>query len=106
MKLAMHVHGMDRTMEKLMKRLLGAAMACALLLPPLADARDWRTGRGAMVQAQEQPVKKGPGPQQRGKRDKRGEHDKGHQSKLTREERHELNRDLDRANREIYRRKP
>ena len=89
-----------------MKSLLGAAMAVALLLPPLADARDWRAGRSAMVQAQGQPVKKGPGPHQRGERDKRGEHDKHHQSKLTREERRELNRDLDRANREIYRRKP
>ena len=81
-------------------------MACALLPPTLADARDLRAGRSAMVQAQEQPVKKGPGPNQHGERGKRGEHDKGHQSKLTQEERRELNRDLDRANREIYRRKP
>ena len=87
-----------------MKRLLGVVIAGVLLVPPLADARDWRTSRGAMVQAQEQPVKKGPGPFQRGDRDKRGEQDKRHQSRLTREERRELNRDLDRANREIYRR--
>ena len=105
MTFAMDVHGMDRTTERLTKSLLGAAMAGALLLPPFADARDWRAGRGPIVQAPEQPVKKGPGPQKHGERDKRGEHDKSHQSKLTKEERRELNRDLDRANREIYRRK-
>jgi hypothetical protein len=32
------------------------------------------------------------------------EHDKGHKNRLTEEERRELHRDLDRANREIYRR--
>ena len=88
-----------------MKKLFLLSIAGALLLPPVADARDWRAGRGAMVQDQGQPMKKGPGPHQRGERDKRGEHGKRHQGKLTQEERRELNRDLDRANREIYRRR-
>ena len=88
-----------------MKKLFLMAVAGVLLLPPVADARDGRAGRSAMVQAQGQPVKKGPGPYQRGDRDKRGEHDKRHSDRLTQEERRELNRDLDRANREIYRRR-
>ncbi len=88
-----------------MKKLFLLAVAGALLLPPVADARDWRAGRSAMVQAQGQPMEKGPGPYQRGDRDKRGEQDKRHPGRLTQEERRELNRDLDRANREIYRRR-
>jgi hypothetical protein len=32
------------------------------------------------------------------------EHEKGHKSRLTEQERRELHRDLDRADREIYRR--
>ncbi len=86
-----------------MKKLFLLAVAGALLLPPVADARDWPAGRGAMVQAQGQPMK--PGPYQRGDRDKRGEQDKRNPGRLTQEERRELNRDLDRANREIYRRR-
>ncbi len=87
-----------------MKGLLLMVVAGALLLPPLADARDWRPGFSAAVQAQGQPMKKGPGQHERGNRDKRGENDKRHQGRLTQEERRELHRDLDRANREIYRR--
>lgn len=91
-----------------MKGLLGAIVAGVLLLPPLAGARDWRSGHGLALQAQGQPVKKkGPGSFQRSERDKqveRGERDKRHQNRLTPEQRRELNRDLDRANREIYRR--
>jgi hypothetical protein len=58
-----------------------------------------------MVQAQGQPMRKGPGPDKRGEQDKRGEHDKRNQGRLTQEERRDLHRDLDRANREIYRRR-
>ena len=88
-----------------MKGLLGLFIAGALLLTPLVDARDWRSGHGIALQAQGQPAKKkGPGSSQRGERDKRVEHDRRHQNRLTPEERRELNRDLDRANREIYRR--
>jgi hypothetical protein len=88
----------------LVKRLILSAVAGALLVPPVAIAGDWRPGFGAYLQAQGQPVKKGPGPYQRGDRDKRAEHDKRHQGRLTDQERRDLHRDLDRANREIYRR--
>lgn len=86
-----------------MKGLLLIALAGALLAPPVAEARDSRPGLGPRLQAQGQPVKKGPH-QVRRERDKRGEHDKRHQNKLTDDERRELRRDLDRADREIYRR--
>lgn len=85
-----------------MKRLYFMLMACALLAPPFAVARDWRPGMG--VQAQGQPVKKGGGQFQRGEHDKRGGHDKRDKSKLTEEERRDLHKDIDRAKHEIYRR--
>jgi hypothetical protein len=88
----------------LVKRLLLLVVTCALLVPPVAYARDWGTGFGALVQTQGQPVKKGPGQFQRGDPDKRGEQDKRNHGRLTQEERRELHKDLDRANREIYRR--
>jgi hypothetical protein len=93
-----------------MKTLLMLVAASLLLLPPMADARDdWRAGARPRMQAQEQPVKRGPGPQrgdrsQQGDRGQQGDIDKRKQGKLTQEERRELLRDLDRANREIYRR--
>jgi hypothetical protein len=48
-------------------------------------------------------VKKPPDQPPRGERNQRGGQFKGHKGRLTEEERRELNRDLDRANREIYR---
>ena len=88
-----------------MKRLFLVAAAVALFAPALAGARDHHPGFGVWLQAQGgQHTKKGPGQSLRGERDKRGEPDKGHKGRLTEEERRELNRDLDRANREIYRR--
>ena len=86
-----------------MKRLVLLVVTCALLVPPVAYARDWRNGSGELVQTQGQP-KKGPGQFQRGEPDRRGEQDKRNQGRLTQEERRELHKDLDRANREIYRR--
>ncbi|MBI1965551.1 MAG: hypothetical protein HYV99_06110 [Betaproteobacteria bacterium] len=84
-----------------------AAAAGALLLPALADARDWRPGFGAGLQAQERQMKKGPpGQFQRGREFRKNERDERHQGRLTEEERRELHRDLDRANREIYRPQP
>ena len=88
-----------------MKWMLLMAAAGALLLPLVADARDQRAGFGALVQAQEQPMRKDPGTGKRGEQDKRGEHDKRNSGRLTQEERRDLHRDLDRANREIYRRR-
>ena len=87
-----------------MKGLLLMVVAGALLGAPLAEARDGRPGFSAYAQAQGQSGKKGQGQPERGDRDKRGEQDKRQQGRLTREERRELHRDLDRANREIYRR--
>jgi len=87
-----------------MKKLLAITAIVTLLLPALAEARDRRPDSGMRMQAQGQQAKKGPGPMRRGESDKRGEHDKRHQNKLTDEERRGLHRDLDRANREIYRR--
>lgn len=104
MKLTMPGYGAGRTMETGMKRLLLSVVAGLLLLPPFADARDWRSGFGAVMQAQERPQKKKPVQSRPGGRSKRGDHDKRHQNRLTDQERRDLNRDLDRANREIYRR--
>ena len=88
-----------------MKTGLLAALAGALLVLPAADAADWRQGRGLQLQAQGQPVKKAPKQLQR-ERGKAGGHDKRHphQNRLTDEERRQLRRDIDRADREIYRR--
>lgn len=87
-----------------MKRLLLLVVTCALLVPPGAYARDGRGWFGVQAQAQGQPMKKAPGRFQRGDQDKQGANDKRNQGRLTQEERRELHRDLDRANREIYRR--
>jgi hypothetical protein len=90
--------------DRLVKRLFLVAAAVVLFGPSLAGAREQRPVFGALLQAQGgQHAKKGPGQPLRGERDKRGEHEKGHKGRLTEEERRELNRDLDRANREIYR---
>jgi len=89
-------------MKLMIKKLLLTLVAGALLAPLFADARDWRPGMG--VQAQGQPVRKGGGQFQRGGQDKRDGRDKRDKSKLTDEERRDLHKDLDRANREIYRR--
>jgi len=90
-------------METMVKKLFLIWVAGALLAPLFADARDWRPGMG--VQAQGQPMKKSGEQFQRGAREKRGGHDKrDDKSKLTEEERRDLHKDLDRANREIYRR--
>lgn len=87
-----------------MKRLFLAAVAAALFVAVLAQARDLRPGFGARVQEQgARQVKKPPDQPQRGERNQRGGQFKGHKGRLTEEERRELNRDLDRANREIYR---
>ena len=84
-----------------MRKLFLMLVAGALLAPLFADARDWRPGMG--VQAQVQPMKKSGEQFQRGAWEKRGGPDKGDKSKLTEEERRDLHKDLDRANREIYR---
>lgn len=87
-----------------MKRLVLLAVACVLLAPPIAGARDGRPVFSLQAQEKARPAKKSAPPVQRGERDRRGERDKRHQNRLTDEERRNLHRDLDRANREIYRR--
>ena len=83
--------------------LLVSFFAGALLAAPVASARDWRQGPGSRVQAQNQPVKKGPPPPRRDG-NKQVEHDKRQPNRLTDQERRDLKRDVDRADREIYRR--
>ena len=95
-------NGAGAKTEMMVKKLYLMLVACALLAPPFADGRDWRPGMG--VQAQGQPMKKSGEQFQHGAREKRGGHDKRDKSKLTEEERRDLHKDLDRANREIYRR--
>lgn len=87
-----------------MRTLFLVVIAGALLAPPVAVAREGRAGFGAMLQTQGQGqhMKKDPGQFRR--EDKRKDHDKRHYGRLTEEERRELHRDLNRANREIYRR--
>ena len=94
-------HGAGATMEMMVKKLFLMLVAGALLAPLFADARDWRSGMG--VQAQGQPMQKSGEQFQRGAREKRGGPDKRDKSKLTDDERRDLHKDLDRANRELYR---
>ena len=84
-----------------MKALQVLIITGLMLLPLSADARDWRGGAGPRLQAQEQPMKKVP---PRGEAPQRPDPEKRKAGRLTQEERRELHRDLDRANREIYRR--
>jgi Ni/Co efflux regulator RcnB len=86
------------------KTLLLTLLAGAVLAAPMAGARDWRQGQGPRMQGQGQPVKKGPQHPVRRDGDKRAEHDKRPPNRLTDQERHDLRRDVDRADREIYRR--
>ena len=88
-----------------MKKLFWVVVAAALLAPGIAAARDLRPGFGAGMQEQGgRQMKKAPEQPPRGDGQKRGEHFKGQKGRLTEEERRELHRDLERANREIYRR--
>ena len=86
-----------------MKRLLPLLAAGLLLMQPAAEARDVRSSAGPRVQAQEQPQKRGNGAQ-KSDRKLRTEPEQRKPGRLSQEERRELHRDLDRANREIYRR--
>lgn len=86
-----------------MQKLFAVLIAGLLLVPPLAEAREFRSGPRFGAQAQDQPLKRVPGPQ-RGERPQRIDPEKRKPGRLTQEERRELRRDIDRANREIYRR--
>jgi hypothetical protein len=81
----------------------------ASTVPLLAEARD--RGFNPGLQAQGQQARKGPGDFRRGDQDfrrerevrPRDERQRQPGGRMTEEERRELHRDLDRANREIYR---
>lgn len=78
-----------------------AALACGWLMADTALAQPYQ-GRPGPRERMERPH--GPGPGQREEwRDRRGRGDGG---SLSKEERRELQRDLNRANREIYRQPP
>jgi hypothetical protein len=87
--------------------LLVIFFASALLAAPLAGARDFRHGPGPRMQGQGQQAaqaKKAPQQPVRRHPDKGAGHDKPHPNRLTDQERRDLKRDVDRADREIYRR--
>jgi hypothetical protein len=92
-----------------MKKLLLMVFAGILLTPMTVPARDWGYPR---LQGQQQQGKRGPGEYPRGgqdfrrDRDARPPRDERQPGRMTEQERRELHRDLDRANREIYRRNP
>jgi hypothetical protein len=87
-----------------MNTLLAMFLASALFAASVAGARDFRQGPAPRMQQQGQPVKKAPQHPVRRDGDKRAEHDKRHSNRLTDQERRDLRRDIDRADREIYRR--
>jgi hypothetical protein len=86
------------------KTLLVAFFAGSLLAAPAVGARDWRQGPAPRMQQQGQPAKKAPQQPVRRDGDKRGQHDKQHSNRMTDQERRDLRKDVDRADREIYRR--
>ena len=93
-----------------MKKLLLAIAVGVLLAPMAAGARD--SSFFPLLQAAQGDYKKGQGQDPRGGQDRRGGQrdavpprdgrNQG-QGRMTDEERRELHRDIDRANREIYR---
>jgi hypothetical protein len=88
------------------KGLLLTVGTCVLLAAPAVDARDWQSSM--LAQAQPRKGSGGP-PQGRPQRGEQGKQQQGgrdprDQGRMTQEERQGLHRDLDRANREIYRR--
>lgn len=80
------------------------ALVAAVWLAPAADARDRVPGPLAQAQGDASKRRAHP-PVQRGERQRHPQDDRQGQKRLTQEERRDLNRDLDRANREIYRRR-
>jgi len=90
--------------EPRVKGLLLVVMAGALWVAHAAEARDMRPGFGAPAQVEEKFRKKRPAQDARDQRERWRPRDGQHRRRLTDEERRDLHRDLDRANREIYRR--
>lgn len=95
-----------------MKEFLGATVLAVLLLSqPVAIAAPWdhrprlQGPERKAFQGYERRLPPRYPPGQRGERPGPGRHD-GYAGRLTEEERRELRRDVDRANREIYRQRP
>jgi hypothetical protein len=81
-------------------------VACLFALPASGQARDWRP---AFRMAAEQDGRRQSNDARQYRRngdERNGERSDRRTRRLTEEERRELHRDLDRANRELYRRKP
>ena len=88
-----------------MKYLSILIAASLLSLPSAAEARDFRPRAGPRLQAPEQPGRGGGSAKRAERRQReRAEPEQRKPGRLTQEERRELRRDIDRANREIYRR--
>lgn len=81
-----------------MKRLM-ILLVAVLLLPPAVQAREPHPGKRGQP-----PREHVDSPRQRGERTARPERPRREGHRLTQEERRQLNRDLDRAYRELYRR--
>jgi hypothetical protein len=93
------------TGSEMKSALFAIAVAAGLAAGP-ATAAPWDY-RGAYVQAQPQKGEAGPGTErgERG-RDPRGERREERRDRMTDDERRALQRDLERANRELYGRRP
>jgi hypothetical protein len=104
-------HGVKAGLMKVLLATMVTVVAGSLLVSPLAEAGGWGMGFAPALQAQG-PMKHGDAQRGRG-RDPRGgretrppNRDDRRQGRMTDEERRDLHRDLDRANREIYRPRP
>jgi hypothetical protein len=86
------------------KTLMSGLLGSALLAAPLAGARDFRQGPRMQGQGQQAAQAKKAPQQVRRQPEKGAEHDKRHSNRLTDQERRDLRKDVDRADREIYRR--
>jgi hypothetical protein len=81
-------------------------VACLLALPVSGEARDWRPVFRAAADQDGRRQADDSRKYRRPSDDRSGGRSDRRNGRLTDEERRELHRDLDRANRELYRRKP
>jgi len=93
-----------------MKKVLLIIAVLGLLAPPFAAAQRWSAAYGPLLQVQGKKGEQGGGRDGRGGREarppQRDQRDERHQGRMTDEERRGLHKDLDRANREIYKPAP
>jgi hypothetical protein len=92
---------------KMLLVVMVTGVAGTLLVPPLAEAGGWGVGFAPVLQVQG-PMKQGDAQRGRGQEPRGGREarppnrDDRRQGRMTDEERRNLHKDLDRANREIY----